>query len=379
MSGSQTEGALRCWRYGQTQAERLAAAVLHIEGYEDVDPQHPLGGPDGLKDVLCRKDSVLWVAAAYLPTTQVSFTDIRNKFDDDVMGAPRNGARGFAFFINQPLTVAQRSELIRRSRAEQTEIYHLERLVGILNAPKGCGARLEHLRIAMSEEEQWSFWSTMNADIVRRLADNEARREARLDTIDEKLNLILKRTTALDANLRALPSSLVASPVIASIELPTASLSVSVLCWLHRLLTEGVGLPEAVRGRLRAVQVWVGGVGPTRSPEDYTPPPPEEILDRTTRLIAWWQRRHQEIRAADKPTISRALAEFHHRFLQIHPFLDANGRVARALLDQAARELLNQGIGTGFVTPPSEYYNALKSADEGDLEPLTSRVAASLQ
>ena len=37
---------------GPTQAERLVASVLHGEGYEAIDPQSPLGGPDGLKDVL---------------------------------------------------------------------------------------------------------------------------------------------------------------------------------------------------------------------------------------------------------------------------------------------------------------------------------------
>lgn len=42
-----TETALREWRFGQTQAERLLAALMHIEGYEGVDPQNPLGGPDG--------------------------------------------------------------------------------------------------------------------------------------------------------------------------------------------------------------------------------------------------------------------------------------------------------------------------------------------
>ncbi|MDT7848022.1 hypothetical protein Q9292_00265 [Methylophilus sp. VKM B-3414] len=74
-----TESALRDWRYGQTQAERLVAALLHLEGFEAVDPQHPLGGPDGLKDVLCRKDGLSWVAAAYFPTTPATLTAIKSK------------------------------------------------------------------------------------------------------------------------------------------------------------------------------------------------------------------------------------------------------------------------------------------------------------
>ena len=43
------------WRSGPTQAERLAAALLRLEGYSDVGPQAPLGGPDGRADILCSR------------------------------------------------------------------------------------------------------------------------------------------------------------------------------------------------------------------------------------------------------------------------------------------------------------------------------------
>jgi hypothetical protein len=56
MSKSNTEIKLKLWRGDQIRAERLAAALLHIEGFTSVDPQCPLGGPDGLKDVLCEKN-----------------------------------------------------------------------------------------------------------------------------------------------------------------------------------------------------------------------------------------------------------------------------------------------------------------------------------
>jgi hypothetical protein len=67
-----TETALREWRFGQTQAERLVAALMHIEGYDGVDPQSPLGGPDNKKDLLARKNEALWIGAAYFPTTTPS-------------------------------------------------------------------------------------------------------------------------------------------------------------------------------------------------------------------------------------------------------------------------------------------------------------------
>lgn len=71
MGGSATEGILGDWRFGQAQAERLVATLFYLEHFEDVDPRHPLGGPDGLKDVLCRKDGAVWIAAAFCPPTQL--------------------------------------------------------------------------------------------------------------------------------------------------------------------------------------------------------------------------------------------------------------------------------------------------------------------
>lgn len=379
MSGAATEGTLREWRYGQPQAERLTAALLHLEGFEDIDPQHPLGGPDGLKDVLCRKEGILWVAAAYFPSTAVSHSDVRSKFNHDISGVTKNTAQGFAFFVSQHLTVGDRQALMALSPAARTEIYHLERITSLLNAPKGCGIRLEYLRIPMTESEQWAFWSTMNADIVRRLADNEVRRDTQLQEIGNKLNLILARTLAIETDLRVLPSSVAAPPrVVERMEMPTSSLSMAMLCWLHRIVTEDFGVSEAVRGRFRAVQVWIGGPGSTPADASYVPPPPEQIASRVTDFLAWWHKRHAELREAGKLDIAMGLADFHHRFLQIHPFLDANGRVARLLLDQAARELLNQGIGRELSANPGEYYVALRQADEGELEPLFQRVLASL-
>jgi hypothetical protein len=43
---------LRDWRNGQTNAERTCAAILAINGYTDVDPPTPLGGPDDKEDIL---------------------------------------------------------------------------------------------------------------------------------------------------------------------------------------------------------------------------------------------------------------------------------------------------------------------------------------
>ncbi|MEJ0022799.1 MAG: hypothetical protein WDN76_04735 [Alphaproteobacteria bacterium] len=92
-----TELRLSAWRDGSVQAERLAAAVLTLAGYEEIDPQAPLGGPDGRKDILCAKGGVKWIGAVYFPLSAVRFSSIKKKFLGDLEGTTKHSARGIAF------------------------------------------------------------------------------------------------------------------------------------------------------------------------------------------------------------------------------------------------------------------------------------------
>ena len=111
MSRQPTEQILTSWRYGQTQAERLCAGILALEGFHSIDPQCPLGGPDGLKDIVCEKAAWKYVAAATFPPTPQSFAQIKKKFSDDLAGVAANNANGIVFFVNQPITPAERQSL----------------------------------------------------------------------------------------------------------------------------------------------------------------------------------------------------------------------------------------------------------------------------
>jgi fido (protein-threonine AMPylation protein) len=374
-----TEAKIRDWRFGATQAERMCAALLYLEGYEDIDPQHPLGGPDGLKDVLCRKGGKKWVAAAFFPTTLPTFREIKEKFVHDLAGVAANNADAMAFFVNQHLTIGMREELRSQSPNHDVEIYHLERIRNLLDSPKGCGIRLEDLHIPMTEEEQWAFWSVINTDVIRKLADNELRRHQQMTSMESKLDLLLERSMAIEYNLRSQRSYLSVTTTTAdAVEMPTASFTAATVCWIHRLLTEGTTLSEAARGRFRATQSWVGRAGSTLETASYVPPPPQDIPLLLEKLLTRWHERHGQLIGAAKTEIASALAELHHGFLSVHPFLDGNGRVARAITDQAARELLNQGVGADFSEDSASYFDALRAGDNGDLGPLTERILAAL-
>jgi len=140
-----TESELRDWRDGQTNAERMCAAILAIDGYTDIDPQAPLGGPDDKKDILARRSGHRFVAAVFFPSTHQNFASIRRKFVEDREGVARHQADGFVFMVNQPLTLGERQQL-EDLGGPRDELYHLERLRHALDSPQGYGLRLEYLR-----------------------------------------------------------------------------------------------------------------------------------------------------------------------------------------------------------------------------------------
>ena len=94
--------------------------------------------------------------------------------------------------------------------------------------------------------------------------------------------------------------------------------------------------------------------------------PPEHVDSELDNLLTWYGEYLNE------PDVYHSLlvaAWLHHRFAQIHPFQDGNGRVTRALV---AWHLVEHDHLPIVVTRDdrSEYIDALEDADDGDLEPL---------
>jgi fido (protein-threonine AMPylation protein) len=94
--------------------------------------------------------------------------------------------------------------------------------------------------------------------------------------------------------------------------------------------------------------------------------PPEHAASEMDELI----RLHDEHKSRDVPPEVEA-AWLHHRFAQIHPFQDGNGRVARAI---ASLVFIKSGWFPLIVRTAGKarYLDALEKADAGDLRPLVA-------
>lgn len=165
--GKETWHRLLNWDRGQAGAERLAGVLLSDEGFEEVDPSHPLGGKDGLKDIVCLFHGQKWVGGVYFPRGQKEFKEIKSKFTHDLEGVFKNNAKGFVFITNQELRLSERKELSEINKDIDIDIYHLERISNYLNTPKAYGIRMEFLDIDMTKEEQLSYFESYGRKIER--------------------------------------------------------------------------------------------------------------------------------------------------------------------------------------------------------------------
>ena len=93
--------------------------------------------------------------------------------------------------------------------------------------------------------------------------------------------------------------------------------------------------------------------------------PPDFVQDEIDSLVNW-QADHEE---AGVPA-EIAAAWLHHRFTQIHPFQDGNGRVARALATIVFVKNDFLPLVIRDTDHRERYLDGLASADDGDLGPL---------
>ena len=322
--------------------------------------------------MLCQKGGLTWVGAVYFPNSPVRFAVIKKKYVSDLSGAP-TGPRGFVFVTNQTLPPAQRKALNDLAYAERREadIVHLQQLVNLLDSPLGYGIRLQFLNIPMTIEEQLSWAVDSDSQTAKALATN-TRELLALRASIERINTDqaqIMRTLSL-----AVPAS-IATPDLISVSSfsrtdsfgeVSARLDPAALLLFHRLTC--FDLPSRVVGQLRTTQVWLADREGKRATHAQ-PPPPEELDRHLQALCKQWVTNYANLGSRVRKL--EAVARFHAALLLIHPFLDGNGRAARAILMQQCLDLFGRA-DLSLMNKGADYYSALQSADNGDCSALVN-------
>lgn len=123
---------------------------------------------------------------------------------------------------------------------------------------------------------------------------------------------------------------------------------------------------------LRSEQVWIGTSSSTPVGADFVPPAHERVGSAMEDLL--------EFTALAGATPLAHAAVVHAQFETIHPFVDGNGRVGRALLHAMLRHAgvtkhLTVPVSAGLLADTSAYIDALEAYRSGDPEPIVRQVA----
>jgi Fic family protein len=100
---------------------------------------------------------------------------------------------------------------------------------------------------------------------------------------------------------------------------------------------------------------------------------PQETPIKMHDLMEWYKSAKQNTDI--HPLVIAAI--FHHKFVEIHPFDDGNGRLARLLMNLI---LMQNHFQPAVIrqNDRSNYYSTLSQADAGDLEPFTEYIGEAL-
>lgn len=386
-----TAQALRIWEAQSGAAERLCADVLHLEGFEKITPQAPMGGPDGGKDILCEKDGVTFVAACHFSTKDLAFTASRTKFKADLKAALKHKRDGFIFMTNQALTPGERETLegLARASKQRCLIHNREYLRVVLDSPRGYGLRLRHLQVALTPEEQSAFFAQAEASTATALAVHTRAIDrltgqialigrSQLGFMTETVAVVMDAARAdgvdADAVARVRAAGQAAVEAIASDneELLSARLTPGFLRYVHRLLMPA----DSFGGEFRQTAVSLRDVS-GRSSIEFECPSWDKVPGLVTALVVDWNSQVHEL-LDDKTKVTPALARFFQELCAIHPFTDGNGRLARALLSLQTRELL--GVKEDLMLDRGvDYSVAIATANSGDFNELEALIAKAIQ
>lgn len=172
-----TDIRLRSWLdSNQRDREQMCRAVLALDThYSDVRPRHPLGGPDGGRDIEATYDNSREAYGAVGFTNSANDSDeqkkqIRKKFKEDLTSAlaANPQLKVFVFLTNLHFTMSEQNAMKKEAKErgiEHCDVLARERIRIELDSPNGFFIRFQYLSIPLSESEQASFLSKYGTQI----------------------------------------------------------------------------------------------------------------------------------------------------------------------------------------------------------------------
>ncbi len=150
---------------------------------------------------------------------------------------------------------------------------------------------------------------------------------------------------------------------------------------LHQLILKNPSQKQSItpdgKIMMRQINIGVYKTTPnhviTKTGETFRFASPEETPAMMNDLMNWYA----EKRTSETINPILFAAEFHYKFIRIHPFDDGNGRLARLLMNFI---LMQFGYPPAIIRTEDKenYYAALEQADAGILEPFVAYIAQSV-
>jgi Fic family protein len=250
-------------------------------------------------------------------------------------GLPRQDRQGCDYEAYVPDRLVDKA--ITLDGASAADVADAERAVG----------RLEATTNGLADSEA----------IARLLLRAEAVASSKIEGLEIGSRRLLKAQLALalghganDVSAQEILNNIEAMATALAEQRPGEPITLSRLLDTHARLLHATSLEEHA-GRLREEQNWIGGSSYNPCSAEFVPPPQGRVPELMADLC------HFASQDALPALVQAALA--HAQFETIHPFIDGNGRVGRALIQLILRR---RGL-TVNVTPPISLVLATWSRD----------------
>jgi len=242
------------------------------------------------------------------------------------------------------------SGLPRRDRAScDYEAYVPDLLVGrVVRLDGDVAADVADAEAAVARFDAKAVALADTEALARLLLRAESVASSKIEGLEVGGRRLLRAEAASDLGEDA--RDVTATEVLANIQAMTWALgvvsqsddiTVDHLLEAHRRLLAGTRLDE-YGGQIREEQNWIGGSSFNPCSASFVPPPPEVVRDLMEDLCAFCN-------TDDLPAVVQA-AMAHAQFETIHPFVDGNGRIGRALVHLVLRR---RGIAVRILPPIS--------------------------